>query len=96
MYKTQSSIGVEADACQLQACFQTTDFDVATYLHSRAYPLLRIDKAGEIPLFTFPSEASLSAEAFYQGATVIAKSILQAARELDYMRTNRTYGCCHA
>jgi len=92
----QSLLNTEARASQLQTCFNTTDFDVATYLYSRGYPLVRIDKLGEIPMFTFPSEAFLSAEAFYQGATVMAKSILQAARELDYMRTNRTYGCCHA
>ena len=75
---------------RLQSFFQTTDIDVATYLHARAYPLLRIDTIGEGPIFTFPPEAALSAEAFYQGATVSAKLLLHAARRLEYLRSNKT------
>jgi hypothetical protein len=81
------------DASHLRTCFHTTDFDVATYLYSRGYPLKRIDESGEILMFTFPPEASLSAEAFFQGATVTAKAILHAARELDFIRTHKTYEC---
>jgi hypothetical protein len=68
--------------------FQTTDFDIAAYLHARAYPLLRIDKAGEVAVFSFPAEAALSVEAYYQGATVSAKLLLYAVRQIDYLREN--------
>ena len=70
-------------------CFQTTDIDVAIYLHARAYPLIRIDILREMPIFTFSSEAALGAEAFYQGATVSAKLLLHAARQVEYMRNNK-------
>jgi|HubBroStandDraft_4_1064222.scaffolds.fasta_scaffold939674_1 hypothetical protein len=73
----------------LHSCFQTIDTDVAAYLYSRAYELLRTDQAGESLIFTFPAEAALGAEAFYQGATACAKSLLYAARQLEKMRTNK-------
>ncbi len=72
----------------LQPVFQTADVDAAAYLHARAYPLLRIDRVRDVPVFTFSSEAALGAEAFYQGATVSAKLLLHAARRLEYLRNN--------
>ena len=89
MHKTPFSLGAPATAAPSLHSFQTTDFDVATYLHARAYPLSGIDRLGELCIFTFPSEAALSAEAFYQGATVSAKALLHAVRELDYLRMNK-------
>jgi len=73
----------------LQSCFQTIDTDVAAYLHARSYALLRMDQFGENLIFTFPAEAALGAEAFYQGATVCAKSLLYAARQLEKLRINK-------
>jgi len=37
-------------------------------------------------VFTFSSEAALSAEAFYQGASICAKSLLYAAHQLEKLR----------
>ena len=74
----------------LHSCFQTIDTDVAAYLHARAYALLRVDQVGESLIFTFPAEAALGAESFYQGATLSAKSLLYAARQLEGLRTNKT------
>jgi hypothetical protein len=86
--QTYSSLDVPTSP--LQSCFQTIDSDVAAYLHARAYALLRVDQIGEGLIYTFPSEAALGAESFYQGATVCAKSLLHAARQLDELRNNKT------
>jgi hypothetical protein len=69
--------------------FQTTDIDVAAYLHARAYLLLRIDQLGNASVFTFSADAALGAEAFYQGASVSAKLLLHAARRLESRRNNQ-------
>ena len=73
----------------LHSCFQTLDSDVAAYLCARAYELLRMDQSGRSLIFTFPAEAALGAEAFYQGATVCAKSLLHAARQLEKLRNSK-------
>jgi hypothetical protein len=70
----------------LKPLFATTDVDLAAYLYTRAYPLVRTAVLGESVVFAFPSEAALSAEAFYQGAAISAKNVLHAARELDYLK----------
>lgn len=74
----------------LPSSFQTTDVDLAAYLQARAYELLRMDQIGESLIFTFPAEASLSAENFYLGAAVSAKLVLHAARQLEYLRKEKT------
>jgi hypothetical protein len=71
---------------ELNTLFATTDVDLAAYLYTRAYPVVRTAVIGESVVFAFPSEAALSAEAFYQGAAVSAKNVLHAARELDYLK----------
>ena len=68
--------------------FQTTDCALAAYLRARAYPLLRVDAIEDVIIFTFSSEAAPSAEAFYQGATISAKSLLYAAQQLEKLRKN--------
>jgi hypothetical protein len=73
----------------LTTAFQTTDVNVAAYLRARAYSLLRVDWVEDVAVFTFSSEAALSAEAFYHGATVCAKSLLYAARQLEQLRNNK-------
>jgi hypothetical protein len=72
----------------MKSVYQTTDSDLATYLYARAYPVLNISRVGEVALFTFPPEAALSAEAFYEGAAVSAKNVFAAARQLAIMRRN--------
>ena len=62
--------------------FETADLDLATYLYARAYPLLGVDLTDGMVVVRFPSQAELSAEAFYSGATVTAKNLLWAARRL--------------
>jgi hypothetical protein len=69
--------------------FQTADVNVAAYLRARAHSLLRVDWIEDTAIFTFSSEAALSADAFYQGATVCAKSLLYAARQLEQLRNNK-------
>lgn len=63
--------------------------DVAAYLHARAYELVRIDQDGKNLIFTFPAEAALSAEGFYLGATVSAKLLLHASRQLENLRKDK-------
>jgi hypothetical protein len=84
--ETQQRVGIEATPTR--AFFQTTDTDLAAYLYTRAYPLADTCRVGRETLFIFPGEAALSAEAFYQGATVPAKNLLSAARRLDMIRRN--------
>ena len=67
----------------MKAEFQTTNTDLAAYLYARAYPLLGMEHIGERAVFTFPAEAALSAEAFYAGATIVAKNLLHAAHILQ-------------
>jgi hypothetical protein len=80
---------MESATSPLHSCFQTIDIDVAAYLYARAYELLRIDQAGQSQIYTFRVEAALGAEAFYQGATVCAKSLLYTARQLETLRTKK-------
>lgn len=73
----------------IKSCFQTTDIDLATYLHARAYQLLRMDQVAGTLIFAFPAEAALSAEGFYLGASVPAKLLLHAARQLEILRKEK-------
>jgi hypothetical protein len=72
--------------------FHTTNIDLAAYLFARAYPLLEIRRFDKLTIFSFPSEAALSAEAFYNGATVSAKNLLYAAHILESMKEKEQYG----
>ncbi len=62
--------------------FETMDFDLAAYLYTLAYPLLSVECSDEFSIFTFPGEAAVSAEAYYQGASVPAKNLLYAVHSL--------------
>lgn len=86
--KHTSAITHQGPAC-LDAVFQTSDIDVATYVHARSYPVLRLDRVGDHMVFTFPAEAASSMEAFYMGATISAKALLHSFRQIDYMRNHR-------
>lgn len=66
--------------------FQTTDPDLAAYLYASAFRPLRVVYHRGRPAFTFPAEASLSAEAFYAGAAIPAKNLLCAVHKLASMR----------
>jgi predicted TPR repeat methyltransferase len=68
--------------------FKTTDADLAAYLYARAYPLLGNWTVGDLTIFAFPAEAAVSAEAFYEGATVPAKSLLHAVHRLESLGRN--------
>lgn len=66
----------------MNATFQTSDTDLATYLYSQAYRLLHIWEVGKRTVFVFPEEAEASADAFYQGASAPAKDLLHACRQI--------------
>jgi len=68
---------------QFSQPFETTDYDLAAYLIARAYTLVHVAVVDHTTVFLFPGEAAISAEAYYQGATIPAKSILHAARQLN-------------
>jgi hypothetical protein len=63
-----------------ETVFQTMDCDLAAYLCARAYLVVKLIPFSRGPLFAFPADAASSAEAYYQGAAVPAKLILEAAR----------------
>lgn len=64
--------------------FQTADINLASYLYACSYPLLEIRFYRQRAVFQFPVEAVPSAEAFYEGASLPAKNLLYAARQLQY------------
>ena len=70
----------------MNPCFETIDLDLAAYLVARAYPVLCVTGDHESPCFQFPPNAALSAEAYYQGATVAAKTILYAIHAIEKLR----------
>jgi hypothetical protein len=67
----------------MNATFQTSDTDLATYLYSQAYRLLQVWEVGNRTIFVFHKEAEASADAFYQGAMVPAKNLLHACRQIQ-------------
>ena len=71
--------------------FKTRDQGLAAYLHVRGYPLLHTTTVGNSVVFIFPPEAALSAEAFYSGAAVSAKNLLQAVRDLESAKAKANY-----
>jgi hypothetical protein len=69
--------------------FQTKDADLAAYLCARAYPIMGLESHSSATLFSFPREAELSATAYYQNASISAKSLLSAVRKLHQLTTNQ-------
>jgi hypothetical protein len=67
----------------MNATFQTSDTDLATYLYSQSYGLLNVWDLGNRIIFVFPEEAEASADAFYQGACAPAKNLLHACRQIQ-------------
>ncbi len=67
----------------MNALFQTSDSDLATYLYARAYRLIDVWRVSDLPVFVFPEDAQLSAQAFYHGASVPAKDLLHASRQIQ-------------
>jgi hypothetical protein len=63
--------------------FQTADASLAAYLYASSYPLMEVRFCQKRPLFQFPAEAAVGAEAFYEGACVPAKNVLHAIRQLQ-------------
>jgi hypothetical protein len=68
--------------------FQTSDSDLATYLYARAYPLVDVWRVSDLPVSVFPQDAQLSAQAFYHGASVPAKDLLHASRQIQSIERN--------
>ena len=66
----------------MKSLFETTSEYVAAYLIVRGYrPMVRQHDRG-VPVFMFPPEARLSAEAYYAGASVSAKDFVNAIDRL--------------
>jgi hypothetical protein len=77
----------------MNAIFQTSDTDLATYLYSQAYRLLNVWCIGDRTIFVFPKEAEASADAFFQGACVPAKNLLHACRQIQSIGRNTIDVC---
>jgi len=61
--------------------FETDDLGLAAYLYAQAYePIRTVIHNHET--FAFPEQAALSADAYYSGASVPAKSLVHALHEL--------------
>ena len=90
-----STMGQEERAYrgQFKGCpgqvFFTADVDLAAYLWARAYPVVDLRFPSYGCALGFPAEAASSAEAFYAGASVRAKDLFHAARELKAILERR-------
>jgi hypothetical protein len=78
---------------KMEATFQTHDYDLAAYLFARAYPPVKTRDVTGKTLFIFSQDAELSAEAFYYGASISAKRLLHALRELEGLKEGRENDC---
>jgi hypothetical protein len=77
----------------MESIFQTTDSDLAAYLFARAYPPVKTKDVNGKTLFIFSQDAGLSAEAFHYGASISAKRLLHALRELEGLKEGRESDC---
>lgn len=75
--------------------FQTSDPDLAAYLCARAHHLVGVATVCPRPIFSFSADAALSAEAFHQGASICAKTLLNAFHRLNSVvrNQNHSYAC---
>jgi len=62
--------------------FVTTSLDVAAFLTAIGRQLIRTQPQGRFLAFQFDSSASTDAEKYFAGASVPAKAVLEAYREL--------------
>jgi len=72
--------------------FNTTDSDLAVYLTSEGYVLLRTDISDSGTVFTFSDDAKLIADAYYDGVAVSAKRFLFSLHKLGVLRRELTNG----
>lgn len=70
----------------MQSVFQTTDSDLAVYLCAEGNVLLGTVATEGRTVFLFPTEAALSADAYYNGASVSAKRFLYSLKKLGVLR----------
>jgi hypothetical protein len=77
----------------MEAMFQTNDHDLAAYLFARAYPPVKTKDLNGKTLFIFSQEAELSAEAFCYGASISAKRLLHALRQLEGVKEGSRNDC---
>jgi len=70
----------------MESIFQTSDPGLAAYLFARAHPGFATKNQQGTIFFIFPREAESSAEAFYFGASMPAKALVNALKQLEVMK----------